>query len=66
MSKKRTQYTAKFKTQVVLKLLSGDQTLNQVAANLAFDPAKAVKEYKDEIEELKNKNASVAELKRGI
>jgi putative transposase len=80
MSKKRTQYTAEFKTQVVLELLSGDWTVNQVAvkygvlaknllnwkkqflenASLAFDPAKAVKDYKDEIEELKSQNAEYA------
>jgi putative transposase len=80
MSRKRTQYTAEFKTQVVLELISGDQTVNQVAAkhgllaknllnwkkqflenaSLAFDPARAVKDYKDEIEDLKSKNAEYA------
>ncbi len=80
MSKKRTQYTAEFKTQVVLELISGDQTLNQVAAkygllaknlqnwkkqflenaSLAFDPARVVKDYKDEIDELKSQNTEYA------
>jgi putative transposase len=64
----------------VLELISGDQTVNQVAAkhgllaknllnwkkqflenaSLAFDPARAVKDYKDEIEDLKSKNAEYA------
>ncbi|MEF3191297.1 MAG: hypothetical protein K6347_01915, partial [Campylobacterales bacterium] len=57
MNKKRTHYTAEFKTQVVLELLRADQILNQVVANLPFDPAQAVKEYQDQIEELKNKHA---------
>lgn len=80
MSKQRTEYTADFKTKVVLELLSTDQTINQVAtkygvlskniinwkkqflenASLAFDPAKAIKDYKDQIEDLKSKNSEYA------
>ena len=71
MSKQRRQFSAEFKTKVVLELLSGEQTLNQVAskyevlpkslqewkkqflenAELAFEPAKAVKVYKYELKE---------------
>jgi transposase-like protein len=32
MSKKRRQFSAEFKTKVVLELLEGEQTLNQVAS----------------------------------
>jgi putative transposase len=68
MSRQRRQFSAEFKTKVVLELLEGSETLNQIAANmtycprcfwlekavlenaaLAFEPAKAVKEYKDEL-----------------
>lgn len=83
MSKQRRQFSAEFKTKVVLELLSGEQTLNQVAskyevlpkslqdwkkqflenASLAFEPAKAVKEYKDEI---KSKEAEIEELQKAL
>ncbi|MGD9655489.1 MAG: transposase, partial [Sulfuricurvum sp.] len=69
MSKQRRQFSAEFKTKVVLELLEGEKTLNQIAskydilpkslqewkkqflenAALAFEPAKAVKEYKEQI-----------------
>jgi len=68
MSKKRTVYTAEFKTKVVLEVLKNEQTLSEIAsryniipkniqnwkktflanASIAMEPAKAVKEYKDE------------------
>lgn len=69
MSKKRTIYTTEFKTKLVLEVLKGDQTINEIAsvhnvipknlinwkatflanAEMAMEPSKAVKEYKDEI-----------------
>ena len=75
MSRKRTIYTPAFKTKVVLEVLKGDKTLNQISqeyniipkniinwkkqfldnAEIAMEPAKAVKEYKDKIKELEKK-----------
>ncbi|MCK4442300.1 MAG: IS3 family transposase, partial [Sulfurovaceae bacterium] len=75
MSRKRTTYSIEFKTKMVLKVLKGDQTLNEIAsanniipknlinwkntflsnAELAMEPAKAVKEYKDENIQLQKK-----------
>ena len=68
MSRKRTVYSAEFKTKVVLELLREDKTLTQIAsennitpknlqnwkkiflenAQMAMEPSKAIKEYKDE------------------
>ncbi|MGJ0303996.1 transposase, partial [Aliarcobacter cryaerophilus] len=76
MSRKMTQYSAEFKTKIVLEVLKGDKTINEIASEyniipkniqnwkniflanavVAMEPAKAVKEYKDEIEKLKAKN----------
>lgn len=73
MSRKRTVYTAEFKTKLVLEVLKEEKTLNEIAsannvnpknlqnwkklflenAEVAMEPAKAVKEYKDEISKLK-------------
>ena len=70
MSRKMTQYSAEFKTKIVLEVLKGDKTINEIASEyniipkniqnwkniflanavVAMEPAKAVKEYKDEIE----------------
>ena len=75
MSKKRTTYSAEFKVKVVLEVLKGDKTLNQISqeynilpkniinwkkqfldnAEIAMEPSKAVKEYKDKIKELEKK-----------
>ena len=83
MSKKRRQFTAEFKTKVLLELLEGEQTFNQIAgkydvlpkslqqwkkqflenAALAFEPARAVKEYKEEI---KLKEAEIEELQKAL
>jgi len=72
MSKKRTIYTADFKSKIVLEILNGEKTLNEIAskhsllpkniqnwkkqfldnAEIAMEPAKAVKEYKDKIKDL--------------
>jgi putative transposase len=80
MSKKMTQYTAEFKTKIVLEVLKGDKTINEIAsayniipkniqnwkntflanAVVAMEPSRAIKEYKDEIEELKAKNDEYA------
>jgi putative transposase len=80
MSKKRTIYSTEFKTKIVLEVLKGDKTLNEIAsahnlipkniqnwkatflsnAEMAMEPSRAVKEYKDEIAELKAKNDEYA------
>lgn len=74
------QYSAQFKTKLVLEVLKGDRTLNEIAseynvipknlqnwkklflenAEMAMEPAKAVKEYKDEIKDLQVKNDEYA------
>jgi len=68
MSRKITHYSAEFKTKIVLEVLQGDKTLNEIAttynilpkniinwkkiflenASLAMEPARAIKEYKEE------------------
>jgi len=73
MSRKRTVYTATFKTKLVLEVLKEEKTLVEIAsankitpknlqnwkkvflenAEVAMEPAKAVKEYKDEVAKLK-------------
>ena len=75
MSRKKTNYSTTLKTKLVLEVLKGERTLNQIAsenkiipknlqnwkatflanAELAMEPSKAVKEYKDENRELKAK-----------
>jgi putative transposase len=75
MSRKRTTYTAEFKTKLVLEVIKEESTLVEIAsknnitpknlqnwkktflenAEVAMEPAKAVKEYKDELIELKSK-----------
>jgi putative transposase len=75
MSKKRTKYSTELKTKLVLEVLKGEKTLNEIAsannivpknlqnwkatflanAELAMEPSKAVKEYKDENKELHSK-----------
>jgi putative transposase len=75
MSRKRTTYSAEFKTKLVLKVLKGEKTLNEIAsenniipknlsnwkeiflsnAELAMEPSKAVKEYKEQVVELQSK-----------
>jgi len=75
MSRKRTVYSAEFKTRVVLEVLKEDKTLNEIAsanninpknlqnwkkiflenAEVAMEPAKAVKEYKEENAKLQAK-----------
>lgn len=68
MSRKMTKYTTEFKTKIVLEVIKGESTLNEIAskyniipknimnwkkifmdnAEMAMEPAKAIKEYKDE------------------
>jgi len=72
MSRKKTVYSTELKTKLVLEVLKGERTLNEIAsanniipknlqnwkatflanAELAMEPSKAVKEYKDENREL--------------
>jgi len=80
MSRKRTTYSTEFTTKIVLEVLKGDKTINEIAsvnnitpkniqnwkekflsnAEMAIEPARAVKEYKDEITDLKAKNDEYA------
>ncbi len=75
MSRTKTVYSTELKTKLVLEVLKGERTLNEIAsanniipknlqnwkaiflanAELAMEPSKAVKEYKDENKELKAK-----------
>ena len=68
MSRKMKQYSTEFKTKIVLEVLQGDKTLNEIASahniipknimnwkkiflensQMAMEPSKAIKEYKDE------------------
>ncbi len=38
MSTKRKIFTAEFKTKVVLEVLQGEKTLNEIASNLYYTP----------------------------
>ena len=80
MSAKRKSYSADFKAKLVLEVLKGEKTVNEIASHyevlpaslkswkkqflenmsLAFDKSTVVKEYKDEIEELKKSKDSIA------
>ena len=80
MSKKATKYSTQFKTKLVLEILKGENTLNEIAskynvipknlqnwkriflenAEVAMEPAKAVREYKEEITKLEAKNDEYA------
>jgi putative transposase len=83
MSRKRTTYSAEFKTRLVLEVLKEELTLVEIAsknnitpknlqnwkkiflenAEVAMEPAKAVKEYKNEIE---SKNIEIEELQKQL
>jgi putative transposase len=72
MSRKKTTYSTELKTKLVIEVLKGERTLNEIAsanniipknlqnwkatflanAELAMEPSKAIKEYKDENAEL--------------
>ena len=80
MSKKRKVYSADFKSKLVLEVLEGEMTLNEIASkyeilpvnlrnwkkqfvanmSLAFDKSAVVKEYKEEIEQLKEDSDALA------
>ena len=80
MSTKRKSFSAEFKAKLVLEVLEGESTVNEVASkygvlpvslknwkkqflenmSLAFDKSTVVKEYKDEIEELKKSKDAIA------
>ena len=80
MSVKRKSYSAEFKAKLVLEVLEGEKTVNEIASryevvplslknwkkqflenmSLAFDKSTVVKEYKDEIEELKKSKGMIA------
>ena len=80
MSVKRKSYNAEFKAKLVLEVLEGEKTINEIASkyevlplslrnwkkqflenmSLAFDKSTVVKEYKDEIEELKKAKDAIA------
>ena len=45
MSKRGKKYTADFKTKVVLELLEGEQTLNQICSKYEVAP-KSLKDWK--------------------
>ncbi|MDX4060721.1 IS3 family transposase [Aliarcobacter skirrowii] len=82
MSRKMTQYSAEFKTKIVLEVLKGEKTINEIAieyniipkniqnwkniflanAVVSMELAKAVKEYKEEIDKLKAKNDEYAKI----
>ncbi len=82
MSTKRRIFTAKFKTKIVLEVLKGEKTLNEIASKnnitpkniqnwkkifldnteLAMEPAKAIKEYKDENLKLQSKIDDYAKI----
>jgi len=83
MSRKRTVYSTEFKTKVVLEVLKGEKTLNEIAsaynvtpkniqnwkkiflenAEVAMEPAKAVKEYKEQISK---KEKEIEELQKQL
>ena len=80
MSVKRKSFSADFKAKLVLEVLEGEKTVNEISSqyevlpaslknwkkqflenmSLAFDKSTVVKEYKDEIEELKKSKDSIA------
>ena len=80
MSKKRKVYSAEFKSKLVLEVLEGELTLNEIASkyeilpknlqnwkkqflenmSLAFDKSAVVKEYKEEIEQLRKESDALA------
>ena len=80
MSAKRKSFSADFKAKLVLEVIEGEKTINEIASkygvlpvslkswkkhflenmSLAFDKSTVVKEYKDEIEELKKSKDAIA------
>ena len=76
MSTKRRVFIVEFKTKLVLEVLKNDKTLNEIApknlqnwkkiflenAEMAMEPAKAIKEYKDENIKLQSKIDDYAKI----
>ena len=58
MSKKWTSYSSAFKTKLVLELLQNESTL----AEIAMEPSKAVKEYKEELIKSQEQNERLTAL----
>ena len=58
MSKKRTTYSSAFKTKLVLELLQNADTL----AEIAMEPSKVVKEYKEELIKSQGQNERLTAL----
>ncbi|MFY7697313.1 MAG: transposase [Legionella sp.] len=69
MSKKQKTYTAEFKTKIVLELLSGDQTVSQIASKYSLI-SKSIQNWKKVF--LANANlafnsdAAVSEIKKRL
>lgn len=82
MSKKRTTYSAEFKSRLVLKLLENEKTIAEIASEnnitpknlqnwkkifldnavIAMEPAKAVKEYKQELIAVQEENEMLTKI----
>jgi len=76
MSTKRRVFIVEFKTKLVLEVLKNDKTLNEIApknlqnwkkiflenAEMAMEPAKTIKEYKDENIKLQSKIDDYAKI----
>jgi len=82
MSKKRTTYSAEFKSRLVLEVLKNDKTLAEIAstnnitpknlqnwkkiflenAEIAMEPSKVVKEYKEELSAAQEQNEMLTKI----
>ncbi len=82
MSKKRTTYSAEFKSRLVLELLENEKTIAEIASEnnitpknlqnwkkifldnavIAMEPAKAVKEYKQELISVQEENEMLTKI----
>ncbi len=82
MSRKRTSYSAEFKSRLVLEALKNEKTLQEIAstnnitpknlqnwkkifldnAEIAMEPAKAVKEYKEELLAAQEQNEMLSKI----
>ena len=69
MSKKQKTYTAEFKTKIVLELLSGDQTISQIASKYSLI-SKSIQNWKKVFLAnaclVFNADAAVAEIKTTV
>ncbi len=82
MSRKRTHYSAEFKSKLVLEVLKNEKTLAEIAsannitpknlqnwkkiflenAEIAMEPSKAVKEYKEELSAVQEQNEMLTKI----